>query len=69
MTTLRTIKSLLALTAGGAVFTGLIAVMAATLLVLFVIPGGLGLLTIEFERLKRCLRRACGWLRRTNSQR
>jgi hypothetical protein len=60
MTAFRTIKSLLAITAGGAVFAGLVALVAAAVLVLFVIPAGLGILTIEFERLKRWLRRACG---------
>jgi hypothetical protein len=62
MTAFRTIKTLLAITAGGAVFAGLIALVAAAVLVLFVIPAGLGILTIEFERFKRWLRRACGWL-------
>lgn len=68
MTTFRTIKSLLAITAGGAVFAGLVALVAAAVLVLFMIPVGLGILTIEFERLKRWLRRACGWLWRTNPE-
>jgi hypothetical protein len=66
MTVFRTIKSLLAITAGGAAFAGLAAFVAAAVLVMFVIPGGLGILTIEFDRLKRWLRHVCGWLWRTN---
>lgn len=68
MTAFRAIKSLLAITASGAGFAGLVVLVAAAVLVLFVIPGGLGILTIEFERLKRWLRRACGWLWRTNRE-
>ena len=60
MTAFRTLKSLFAIAAGGAVFAGLAAFVAAAVLVLFVIPVGLGILTIEFERLKRWLRRARG---------
>ena len=66
MTAFRAIKSLLATTASGAVFAGLVALVAAAVLVLFVIPGGLGILTIEFERLKRWLRRACACLVKKN---
>ena len=62
MTIFRIVKSLLTITAGGAVFAGLVALVAAAVLVLFVIPGGLGILTIEFERLKRWLRRMSRWL-------
>jgi hypothetical protein len=60
MTAFRTIKSLLAITASGTVFAGLVALVAAAVLVLFVIPGGLGILTIECDRLKGWLRRAGG---------
>ena len=66
MTAFRTIKSLLAITAGGAVFAGLVALVAAAILVLFVIPGGLGILTIEWERAKTSLGRACACLLRRN---
>jgi len=66
MTAFRTIKSLFGLTASGTVLAGLVALAAAAVLVLFVIPGGLGILTIEFERLKRWLRRACACLVRKN---
>jgi len=64
----RTVKSLLTIIAGGAVFAGLVALVAAAVLVLFVIPGGLGILTIEFERLKRWLRRMSRWLIKANPE-
>jgi hypothetical protein len=62
MTIFRTIKDLLTITAGGAMVAGLATLAVAAVLVLFVIPGGLGILTIEFERLKRWLRRMSRWL-------
>jgi hypothetical protein len=66
MTAFRTLKSLLAITAGGAVFAGLVAFVAAAVLVLFVVPGGLGILTIEWERARSWLGRACAGLLRRN---
>jgi hypothetical protein len=62
MIAVRAIKSLLAITASGAVFAGLVALLAAAVLVLFVIPGGLGILTIEWERAKSWLGRARAFL-------
>jgi hypothetical protein len=68
MTIFRSVKSLLTITAGGAVFAGLVALVAVAVLVLFVIPGGLGILTIEFGRLKRWLRRLSRWLMKANPE-
>ena len=58
MTILSPIKNLFALAAAGAALAGLAALVALAVLVLFVIPGGVGILTIEWERAK-------SWLRRT----
>ncbi|MBI4325576.1 MAG: hypothetical protein HY674_09965 [Chloroflexi bacterium] len=66
MNALRAIKSLIAVAAGGtALLIGVVVVTLAVLL-LFVIPGGLGILTIEWERATRWLRRACAYLLRKN---
>jgi hypothetical protein len=51
MNTLRAIKVLIAAAAGGTTL------VALAVLVLFVIPGGVGILTIEWERAKIWLRR------------
>ena len=57
---LRTLKSLLAIISGGALFAALIMLIAFVMLVLFVIPGGLGIWSIESDRFNRWLRRAFG---------
>ena len=62
MTILRAIKNLLTIVGGGTVFAGFLLLLAAAVLVLFVIPGGLGILTLELERLKRWLRRSFEFL-------
>jgi len=62
MTAFRAIKSLLAMTASGAGFAGLVVLVAAAAVVLFVIPGGVGILTIEWERAKHWLRRTRAFL-------
>lgn len=48
-------KSLFALAAGGRVLAGLVPLLLVVGLVL-VIPGGLGILTLELERLRRGVR-------------
>jgi hypothetical protein len=60
MNSLQDIKSLIAAAAGGAALVIVAVVVALAVLVLFVIPGGVGILTIEWERAK-------GWLRRTRA--
>jgi len=62
MNTLRAIKSLIAAAAGGTALVVGGVVLALVILVLFVIPGGLGILTIEWERGKGWLGRACACL-------
>jgi hypothetical protein len=59
-------KSLLTMAAAGTTLAGLAALVALAVLVLFVIPGGLGISTIEFGRIRRWLRRARKNLMRTN---
>jgi hypothetical protein len=58
MDTLRAIKNLIAVAAGGAALVIGAVVLAVAVLVLFVIPGSVGILTIEWERAKGWLRRA-----------
>jgi hypothetical protein len=57
MNTLRAIKVLIAAAAGGTTLVIVAGVVALAVLVLFVIPGGVGILTIEWERAKIWLRR------------
>ena len=66
MIALRTIKGLIAAAAGGTALVIGAVVLALAVLVLFVIPGGVGILTIEWERATRWLRRACAYLLRKN---
>ena len=68
MTILRAIKNLLTIVAGGTVYASFLLLLAAAVLVLFVIPGGLGILTLELERLKRGLRRSFAFLVRAKSE-
>lgn len=68
MIALRTLKSLLGMFTGGAVVAAMVALVGIALLVLFVIPGGLGILTIEYDRLQRWLRRALGLPRRLHPE-
>jgi hypothetical protein len=49
-------KSLLNIVAGGTVLTGFLLALAAAVLVVVVIPGGWGILTLELGRLKRAIR-------------
>jgi len=56
MTALRTIKSLIAAAAGGTALVIGAVVVALAVVVLFVIPGGVGILTLEWERATRWLR-------------
>ena len=58
-------KHLLTLTATGTALAGLAVLAAVGLLILFVIPGGLGILTIQFERIARWLRQARDFFWRT----
>jgi len=66
VTILSPIKNLFALAAAGATLAGLAALVAVAVRILIIIPGGLGILTIEFERAAGWLRRTCAWLLRTN---
>jgi hypothetical protein len=59
-------KSVLTMALAGTTLAGLAALVALAVLVLFVIPGGLGILTIEFGRVRRWLRRARKNLMRAN---
>jgi len=68
MTALRTIKDLAAATAGGTALAVGAVLVGLALLILFVIPGGLEILTLEFVRARRWLGRARAWLLRTNSR-
>ena len=61
MNSLRAIKSLIAAMAGGTTLVIVGVVLVLTVLVLFVIPGGVGILTIEWERAKDWLRRVCAF--------
>jgi len=58
--TLRAINSLIAAAAGGTTLVIVAVVLALAVLVLFVIPGGVGILTIEWEQAKN-------WLGRTRA--
>jgi len=62
MNALRAIKSLIMAAAGGTTLVIGAVVVALAVLVLFVIPGGVGILTIEWERGKGWLGRACACL-------
>ncbi|MEI7728976.1 MAG: hypothetical protein WCO56_05370 [Verrucomicrobiota bacterium] len=55
-------KSLLAMIVGGKVLATFLLFAAAAVLVLVVIPVGLGIFSLELERLKRGLRRALAFL-------
>jgi hypothetical protein len=68
MMALRTIKALIAAAAGGTAFAVGVVLVGLALLVLFVIPGGLEILTLKFVRARRWSRRARAWLLRTNSR-
>lgn len=59
-------KSVLTMAVAGTTLAGLAALVALAVLVLFVIPGGLGILAIEFERVRCWLRRARRNLMGTN---
>ena len=61
-------KSVLTMAAAGTTLAGLAALVALAVLILFVIPGGLGILTIEFGRVRRWLRRARKNLMGTNRE-
>ena len=67
MNFLRAIKNLIAAMAGGTTLVIVAVVLALAVLVLFVIPGGVGILTIEWERAKGWLRRTRAFLFRQNS--
>jgi hypothetical protein len=58
-------KSMLTMAVAGTALAGLGALVALAVVVLFVIPGGLGILTIEFGRVRRWWRRARKHLMRT----
>jgi hypothetical protein len=62
MIALKSIKGLIAATAAGMALVIGAVVVALAVLVLFVIPGGVGILTIEWERATRWLRRVCAFL-------
>jgi hypothetical protein len=68
MMALRTIKDLAAAAAGGTALAVGAVLVGLAFLVLFVIPGGLEILTLEFVRARRWSRRARAWLLRTNSR-
>ena len=59
-------KSVLTMAVAGTTLAGLTALVAVAVLILIIIPGGLGILTIEFERVRRWLRRARKSLMRTD---
>ena len=61
-------KDMFKIVAGGTALAGVGALVALAVLVLFVIPGGLGILTIEFGRVRRWLRRARKNLMGTNPE-
>jgi hypothetical protein len=58
-------KNLLTLTATGTALAGLAVLVVLLVLVLIVIPGGLGILRIAFDRATRWLRQAREFLWRT----
>ena len=58
-------KSVLTMAVAGTTLAGLAALVAVAVLILIIIPGGLGILTIEFERAMRWLRHARTFLMRT----
>ena len=60
-------KNLLTMTATGTALTGLTLLVALAVLVLFVIPGGLGILTIEYDRVTRYLRQGREFLWRSKA--
>jgi hypothetical protein len=64
VTNLTPMKDLFKVVAGGTALAGLGALVALAVLALFVIPGGLGILTIEFERARRWLRQVRTFLMR-----
>ena len=68
MTALRAIKDLAAAAAGGTAFAAGALLVALALVVLFVIPGGLEILTRKFVHARRWSRRVRAWLLRTNSR-
>ncbi len=51
-------KGVLTMLGAGATLAGLAGLVAVAVLILIIIPGGLGILTIEFGRVRRWLRRA-----------
>lgn len=59
-------KNVLTMAVAGTTLAGLAALVTVAVLILIIIPGGLGILTIEFERLRRWLRRGRKNLMRTN---
>jgi hypothetical protein len=59
-------KSVLTMAAAGTTLAGLAALLVVALLILIIVPGGLGILTIEFGRVRGWLRRARKRLMRTN---
>jgi hypothetical protein len=59
-------KHVLTMAVAGTTLAGLAALVAVAVLILIIIPGGLGILTIEFERVRRWLRRARKRLMRTD---
>lgn len=67
MNALESIKNLIAAAAGGTALVIGAVVLALAVLVLFVIPGGVGILTLEWERAKAWLGRACAFLLGQNS--
>jgi len=68
MMALRTIKALIAAAAGGTAFTFGVVLVGLALLVLFVIRGGLEILTLKFVRARQWSRRARAWVLRSNSR-
>jgi hypothetical protein len=58
-------KSVLTMAVAGTTLAGLAALVAVAVLILIIIPGGLGILTIEFERAMRWLRHVRTFLMRT----
>ena len=67
MNVARNLKALMEVAAGGTALAGIAGLVALVVLALVVIPGGLGILTIEFERAKCWLRCGCAFLLEKNS--
>lgn len=65
MTILKPMKTLLTMATASTALAGLFALVVLAVLILVVIPGGVGILTIEAERASAWMRRACAWLWRT----